>query len=122
MEHRGFVFSALRDDLAHFCVTGRLAGDHRALTKLRHCVTDSLKAMHTLTAKLAAEGKQFSGFAGAYGTLSSALEPKVTSFTVKSVAKFVENWLFGSRGAADGVKAFFFTTALGPFIDVERYR
>jgi glutamate/tyrosine decarboxylase-like PLP-dependent enzyme len=99
----GFVLSAMKDNLVHFCATGRFAGDPELMGRWRTALTASVAAVDEMVIQVKEGKAAFPGDAGIYGALGDAMEPKVET---QGMSKYVENWLFGNRGARDAVKGF----------------
>ena len=60
--------------------------------------------MRATAAKVLKGEASFPGDAGLYGTLDAAMDPSVAK---GGIGKYVENFLFGVRGAEDSVKSYF---------------
>lgn len=111
MSKRNFVLNAISNDIVHFCVTARFAGNRRLLDQFKRAVFESLAATKKLNDKLQLQGKKFSGEAGMYCALGAAIAPNRKQM---SLQKYLENMLLGLHGAQDAVKAYFLAQ-LDPF-------
>lgn len=104
MKQRGFVLNTLRGDSVHFCVTGRFLEDPQALDRFERSAKSSLEAVKKLDAELKRKGEKFSGEASIYCTLEAAIQPNLQK---QGWGKYLENQLFGKKGAEDSVKTYF---------------
>lgn len=104
MHLRKFTLNTLRGDAVHFCVTGRFAGDRNALANFEAAAIESLEAVKKMNQELRAQGKKFSGDAGVYCAIESAIAPV---YAKMNLLKYVENLILGKRGAIDAVKQYF---------------
>jgi sphinganine-1-phosphate aldolase len=104
MHKRNFILTAISNDIVHFCVTARFAGDPQILKQFKDAVRESLEATKKLNDELMQQGKKFSGEAGIYCALGAAIAP---DRKVLSRQKYLENMLLGLKGAQDAVKAYF---------------
>jgi len=111
MSKRNFVLNAISNDIVHFCVTARFAGDPQILEQFKAAVHESLAATKKLNDELLLKGKKFSGEAGVYCALGAAIAPDRKQL---SFQKYLENMLLGLKGAQDAVKAYFLAQ-LDPF-------
>ena len=107
MSKRGFVLSALRGDSVHFCVTGRFVQDPDVLKSFASAAEESIEAVKKLNGELIQRGEKFSGDAGMYCELEAAMEPKRET---QGLGKYIENSLFGERGAEEAVRTYLSAT------------
>mmetsp|Transcript_38218 Transcript_38218/g.75225 ORF Transcript_38218/g.75225 Transcript_38218/m.75225 type:complete len:621 (-) Transcript_38218:80-1942(-) len=105
MEQRGFVLSALKAHMVHFCVTGRLAFNPDAMKCFADACKICMEELKEVNAAVCRGEKAFPGDAGIYGQLEAAMEPGAASDI--STAQYVQNWLLGQKGAEDAVRAYF---------------
>lgn len=82
-EQRGFTLNAIKGDMVHYCVTGRLANDEQALAKFEEACAESVAALAKLAERVKAGEIQFPGSAGM--SVSLFLSPSQTSWVVVAV-------------------------------------
>jgi glutamate/tyrosine decarboxylase-like PLP-dependent enzyme len=105
MDERGFTVSAIKDEMVHFCATGRVAFNSQlAQVDFRTAIQQSLDVLKEQVSLVHAGKAAFRGDAGMYGQLQDAMAPEAGSM---STAKYLENYVLGNRGANDAVKAHF---------------
>lgn len=95
MEKRGFVVSALKNDMAHFCITGRFASNPHTVQQFSIALADSVEALDLLCMEVKAGRKIFSPEAGMYGTLSSGTFFWPFFSLALAFLLVVGGWLFG---------------------------
>lgn len=105
LDHEGFTLSTVKDDMVHFCVTGRFATDKEAVNRFKTACAVALKKLVELRPEVEAGRQHFPGNAGLYGQLSAALEPSQKKSP--STAKYIENWLLGLQGTDDAIRSHF---------------
>ncbi len=104
MEKRNFIFNTLNNEMIHFCVTGRLAGNQKAIAEFRQAIKDSLDAVKQENDKIVKEGGEFKGQAGTYCKLNQAMAPNKEEL---SFFDYVKYFVFGRLGAKDAVRSYF---------------
>lgn len=107
LEKHGFTLNALKDDQVHFCITGRFAGDKEAVARFEKAFTKAMEETTELAQEVQAGKCKFPGDAGLYGQLNAAMEPNREELGIK---KYIENYLLGSIGVIDAVRAYFMST------------
>ena len=99
MNKLDIVLNTMKDDTVHFCITARFAADPTNTEKFKSalCIAlDKVKKMNT-------NNEIFSGDAGIYCSLESAMDPSKSTTSMS----FIENLFWGEIGAYDAVKQHF---------------
>merc|ERR1719271_878297 len=106
LEQRHFTVSACKGHVLHFCVTGRSAAQVGFVSEFAAALEGAVAATKVAAQAVVRGEAKFPGDAGLYGTLEAAMEP--TKENSKGAADYVQNWLFGSKAANDGIRAYFY--------------
>ncbi|MFN4173859.1 MAG: aminotransferase class V-fold PLP-dependent enzyme [Parachlamydiaceae bacterium] len=98
MSKRNWELNALKDNMAHLCLTKRILDTEGCFEHFTIALNESIRAVR----QLAEKGIKFPGDAGLYCSMGEALMPDVKNLPF---TKYIENKLLGKKGAEETVKA-----------------
>ena len=99
MSKEGVIVNAMKNEVVHFCITHRFIENNNSIDEFMLILNNALIE----SKKINLSGIEFSGDAGMYCSLSSALIPsKSTTWSL-----WLENILFGQMGANEAIKKHF---------------